>query len=130
VIKKLPPIPVPPRSVVVERFPPAPPRPRDVVIERWVPYSKEPQKRKIITYRAPPPQPYPAPRNTIIAYEPPQANVVRTIHRIGVQPQNPQEYTLKHGSSLLDSSSLVAQVQNLGIHGDLVCNFLENFYNY
>lgn len=119
VIKKLPAVPVPPRSVIVERFPALPPRPRDVVIERWLPYSKEPQKRKVVTYRAPPPRPYPAPRNTVVIYEPVQANVVRVVQRLGVQPQNPQEYVLRYGGSLLDSASLVTQVQNVGINEDI-----------
>jgi hypothetical protein len=125
VIRKLAPIPVPPRSVVVERFPAIPARPRDVIIERWVPYSKEPQKRKVITYRAPQPRPYPAPRNTIIAYEPIQAHVVRSVHKVGVQQQNPHEYALRHGSSLLDAPTLVAQAQHLGINDDLVCLLLD-----
>lgn len=115
------PIPVPPRSIVVERFPAAPPRPRDVIIERWLPYSKEPQKRKVITYRAPPPRPYPPPRNTVIVYEPIQANVVRSIQKLGVQPQNPQEYALRYGGTLLDSATLLARAQNVGVVADLVC---------
>jgi hypothetical protein len=119
VIKRLPPIPVPPRSVIVERFPAIPPRPRDIIIERWLPYSKEPQRRKVITYRAPTPRPYPQPRNTIVLYEPVQANVVRQVHKVGIQPQNPQEYAFRHGHSLLDGSTLLAQAQSLGINDDL-----------
>ncbi|CAF0762409.1 unnamed protein product [Rotaria sp. Silwood1] len=118
-IKKLPPIPVPPRSVIIERFPALPPRPRDVAIERWLPYSKEPQRRKIITYRAAPPRPYPPPRNIIIVYDQAQANVVRSIQKLGVQPQNPEEYKLRYGNTLLDPSTLVAQAQHIGIVEDL-----------
>ncbi|CAF0760214.1 unnamed protein product [Adineta steineri] len=119
VIKKLPAAPVPPRSIVVERYPATPARPRDIIIERWVPYSKEPQKRKVITHRAPPPRAYPQPRNTIIAYEAPQVNVVRSVRRLGVQAQNPQEYVSRYGHTLLDASTLVAQAQQIGVNEDL-----------
>ncbi|CAF2381768.1 unnamed protein product [Rotaria sp. Silwood2] len=121
-IKKLPPIPVPPRSVIVERFSALPPRPRDIFIERWLPYSKEPPQRKVIVQRAPPPHPYPAPRNAIIVYDPVQAHVVRSIQKFGIQPQNPEEYKLRYGNTLLDPSTLVAQAQHIGIIEDLVCN--------
>ena len=120
-IKQLPAIPVPPRSVIIERYPPTPPRPRDIIIERWVPYSKEPQRRQVITHRAPPPRSYPPPRNTIIVYEPIQANVVRSVQKVGIQPQNPQEYTDRYGHTLLDSATLVAQAQQAGVIDDLVC---------
>ncbi len=123
IIKKLPPIPVPPRSIVVERYPAIPPRPRDIIIERWLPYSKEPKKRKVITYRAPPIRPYPPPRNTIIVYEPVHANVVRSVQRLGVQPQNPQEYVLRYGTTLLDGATLVTHAQNVGVVEDLVWFF-------
>ncbi|CAF0770134.1 unnamed protein product [Adineta ricciae] len=119
VIRKLPPTPPPPRSIIVERYPAVPARPRDIVIERWLPYSKETQKRKVITYRAPPPPSYPQPRNTIIVYEPVQVNVLRQIHRLGVQPQNPQEYIAQYGYNLLDSASLLAQTQQIGINDNL-----------
>ncbi|CAF1205013.1 unnamed protein product [Adineta ricciae] len=119
VIRKLPPTSPPPRSIIVERYPPVPARPRDIVIERWLPYSKETQKRKVITYRAPPPPSYPQPRNTIIVYEPVQVNVIRQIHRLGVQPQNPQEYVAQYGHNLLDSASLLAQAQQIGINDNL-----------
>ncbi|CAF0722618.1 unnamed protein product [Rotaria sordida] len=115
IIKRLPPIPVPPRSVIFERFPPLPPRPRDVVIERWLPYSKEIPRRRVITQRAPPPHPYPPPRNTIIDYEQAQANVVRSVQNLGIQLQNPEEYKLRYGNTLLDPATLVAHAQHLGI---------------
>ena len=37
--KTLPPVPPPPRSVIIEKLPPLPPKPRDIVIERWIPYE-------------------------------------------------------------------------------------------
>jgi hypothetical protein len=130
VIRRLPPIPVPPRSIVIERYAAIPPRPRDVIIERWLPYSKEPQRRKVITHRAPAPRPYPSPRNTIVVYEPVQANVVRSVQRLGVQPQNPQEYAHRYGHVLLNPSTLVAQAQHLGIVEDLVRSFIKFYICY
>jgi hypothetical protein len=98
-----------------------PPRPRDIIVERWVPYSKEPQRRQVITHRAAPPPSYPPPRNTIIVYEPIQANIVRSVQKVGIQPRNPEEYTHQYGDTLLDSATLVAQAQHAGVIDDLVC---------
>jgi hypothetical protein len=64
----LPPIPVPPRSVIIETLPPLPARPRDIVIERWMPYEYESiDQRQVIVERADEPSPYPPPKNIIIA---------------------------------------------------------------
>ncbi|CAF5228237.1 unnamed protein product, partial [Rotaria magnacalcarata] len=51
VTKTLPPLPPPPRTVVIEKLPPLPPKPRDIIIERWVPYESM-HKRKVIVQRA------------------------------------------------------------------------------
>lgn len=64
ITKMLPPLPVPPRSVIIERLPPLPPKPRDVIVERWLPYRTL-QKRRVIIQRAPPAV-IPKPRNIII----------------------------------------------------------------
>jgi hypothetical protein len=45
------------------------------------------------------------------------------VQKIGIQPQNPQEYALRYGDSLLDASTLVAQAQSVGIVEDLVRHF-------
>lgn len=63
--KALPPIPPPPRSVIIERLPTLPPKPRDIIIERWIPYEFT-QKRRVIVDRAEPSKAYPQPRNIII----------------------------------------------------------------
>ncbi len=65
VTKSLPPIPPPPRSVIIEKLPPLPAKPRDIIIERWIPYDST-QKRKVIVHRAEEPKPYPPPKNIII----------------------------------------------------------------
>ena len=64
ITKMLPPLPVPPRSVIIERLPPLPPKPRDLIVERWLPYRQQ-QKRQVIVQRAPPPV-VQKPRNIII----------------------------------------------------------------
>lgn len=64
ITKTLPPLPIPPRSVIIERLPPLPPKPHDVIVERWLPYRTT-EKRKVIVQRAPPPV-VQAPRNIII----------------------------------------------------------------
>ncbi len=65
VTKPLPPLPPPPRSVIIERLPALPSKPRDIIIERWIPYESM-QKRKVIVHRAEEPKAYPPPKNVII----------------------------------------------------------------
>ncbi|CAF3669524.1 unnamed protein product, partial [Rotaria sp. Silwood1] len=83
VTRYLPPIPVPPRSVVIERYPPLPEKPRDIIIERWLPYGPQPERRTIVE-PAPPPIPYPEPRNKIITYDAVEARTVRKIQHLGL----------------------------------------------
>ncbi len=64
--KTLPPIPPPPRSVIIEKLPPLPPKPRDIIIERWIPYESTTHKRKVVVQRAEEPKPHPPPKNIII----------------------------------------------------------------
>lgn len=61
----LPPVPPPPRTVIVEKLPPLPPKPRDIIIERWIPYEASTYKRKVVVQRAEF-KPHPPPRNIII----------------------------------------------------------------
>ncbi len=42
------------------------------------------------------------------------------MQKLGIQPQNPQEYAFRYGDALLDASTLVAQAQSIGIVEDLV----------
>lgn len=65
ITKTLPPIPPPPRSVIIEKLPPLPAKPPDVLIERWIPYEAT-TKRKVIVERAEQPEAYPPPKNVII----------------------------------------------------------------
>ncbi|CAF1299637.1 unnamed protein product [Adineta ricciae] len=117
--KTLPPLPPPPRSVIIEKLPPLPPKPRDVIIERWIPYEASMLKRKVVVQRAEEAKPYPPPKNIIIEYEKVEARVVRQVERLGVAPEDPETYYARYGSTLLDTTELLAQVKQLGIVEDL-----------
>ncbi|UJR09541.1 hypothetical protein I4U23_013778 [Adineta vaga] len=118
ITKTLPPIPPPPRSVIIENLPRLPPKPRDVIIERWIPYESI-YKRPVIVHRAKEAKPYPPPKNIIITYEPIQTCIVRQFQRLGVTPEDPTNYSKNYGDSLLDSDQLLAQIKELGINVDL-----------
>ncbi|CAF4011586.1 unnamed protein product [Rotaria magnacalcarata] len=126
VTKTLPPLPPPPRAVVIERMAPLPPKPQDIIIERWIPYESITQKRQVIVQRAEPPKPYPPSRNVIITYDPVSVKVVRQVERQGVTRENPQSYLTRFGSSLLDPKDLIAQARELGITEDISPPLLIN----
>jgi hypothetical protein len=77
-------------------------------------------KRKTIVQRAEAPAAYPKPRNVIIQYEAPQVRVVRQFQRLGVTPENPQEYIQRYGASLFDPQTLVQQARAAGVVEDIV----------
>ncbi|CAF4326742.1 unnamed protein product, partial [Rotaria sordida] len=118
-------IPVPPRSVVIERIPPTPPKPRDIIIERWIPYGPQAQ-RKTIVQRAQSARSYPPPRNVIIEYEAPKVRVIRQFQRLGVTPENPQEYIQRYGALLLDSQTLIQQARVAGVVEDISAPAVSN----
>ncbi|CAF0972348.1 unnamed protein product, partial [Didymodactylos carnosus] len=118
IIRRLPALPVPPRSVIIERLPPLPPKPRDIIIERWIPYGRQ-AKRRTIVQRANAAQQYARPRNIIIQYEPIQARVVRQFQRLGVQQENPQSYVQRYGASLQDAASLLQAARQAGVVEDI-----------
>ena len=91
----------------------------DIIIERWIPYG-EMSKRKTVVQRAEAFQAYPQPRNVIIQYESPQVRVIRQFQRLGVTPENPQEYLQRYGASLLDIQTLLQQARAAGIVEDIV----------
>ncbi|CAF1012800.1 unnamed protein product [Rotaria sordida] len=125
VVRNLNAIPVPPRSVVIERIPPTPPKPRDIIIERWIPYGPQAQ-RKTIVQRAQSARSYPPPRNVIIEYEAPKVRVIRQFQRLGITPENPQEYIQRYGASLLDSQTLIQQARVAGVVEDISAPAVSN----
>ncbi|CAF0941641.1 unnamed protein product [Adineta ricciae] len=118
ITRTLPPIPPPPRSVIIENLPRLPPKPRDVIIERWIPYEAL-YKRPVVVHRAKESKPYPPPKNVIITYEPIQTRVIRQFQRLGVTPEDPTNYAKNYGDSLLDTEQLLAQIKELGLNVDL-----------
>ncbi|CAF2589127.1 unnamed protein product [Rotaria sp. Silwood2] len=124
VTRCLPAIPVPPRSVVIERIPSLPEKPRkriifsDIIIERWIPYGPQPERRTI-TERAPPAIIYPEPRNRVVVYEATEARTVRKFQNLGVVQENPADYVVRYGTSLLDTATLVQQARNAGVIEDI-----------
>ena len=81
-------------------------------------------KRKTIVHRAEAAKPYPQPRNVIIQYESPQVRVIRQFQRLGVTPENPQEYLQRYGASLFDTQALVQQARAAGVVEDIVIRAL------
>ncbi|CAF1130148.1 unnamed protein product [Rotaria sp. Silwood1] len=120
IIRPLPPIPVPPRSLIIKRFPSAPAKPRDIIIERWAPYGPQP-KRPEIVQPAPPPIKYPAPFHHVIIYDNVQSKVVRKFERPGFIQEDPEMYLARYGPSLLDPLTLEQQARNAGVTEDISC---------
>ena len=140
----LPPLPVPPRSLVIERFPPGPEKPRkgnvcvfpsvsdvwffsylgDIIIERWLPYGPQPERRTIVQ-PAPSSIKYAAPSHTVIVYDAAPSNIVRVFERLGVTDEDPSMYAARYGSSLLDPTTLVQEARKAGVTEDIV-KFFEN----
>ena len=116
----LPPIPVPPRSVIIERFPPLPDRPRDIIIERWLPYPSVGQRRTIVEPAAPAIR-YPDPYMQIICYQGVKSCVMRRFLNLGVVHENPRDYEARYGSSLLDRATLERRAREAGVVEDINC---------
>ncbi|CAF5105672.1 unnamed protein product, partial [Rotaria sp. Silwood1] len=119
VTRTLPPLSVPPRSVVIERYPPLPEKPRDIIIERWIPYGRQTERHTIVQQAAPPIE-YPKPSCTIVIYEVPQARIVRKFEQLDVTNENPEDYVASYSESLLNSTTLVQQARNVGVIEDIV----------
>ena len=77
-------------------------------------------QRKTVVQRAEAVKAYPQPRNVVIQYEAPQVRVIRQFQRLGVTPENPQEYLQRYGASLLDIQTLIQQARAAGIVEDIV----------
>ena len=77
-------------------------------------------ERKTVVQRAAATVVYQKPRNMIIQYEAPQVRIVRQFQRLGVTPQNPQEYIQRYGATLFDTQALVQQARAAGVVEDIV----------
>lgn len=77
--KIVPPLPKPPRQVIIEQHPQLPPKPQNIVIERWLP--AQPRQRRIL-YERLPPQAVCQPTNTqpiIVQYDQPRVHIQREV---------------------------------------------------
>jgi hypothetical protein len=77
-------------------------------------------ERKTIVQRAEAAVVYPQPRNVIIQYDTPPVRVLRQFQRLGVTPENPQEYIQRYGASLFDTQTLLQQARAAGVVEDIV----------
>ena len=62
-----------------------------------------------------------------LRYEKVESRVIRQFERLGIQPEDPEQYTARHGNALLNTEDLLAQAKQLGIAEDLVCHLLYLF---
>ncbi|CAM4834545.1 unnamed protein product, partial [Rotaria magnacalcarata] len=115
----LPPVPLPPRSLVIERFP-ASETLQDIIIERWLPYGPASERRTIVQ-PAPPAMKYPLPTHTIIIHDKAPARIVRKIEKAGVTQEDPEDYIRRYGSSLLDSAAVLERARQAGVIEDITC---------
>ncbi|CAF2854136.1 unnamed protein product [Rotaria sp. Silwood2] len=116
-IRELPPIPVPPRSVRIEivvclcYL-------GEIKIERWLPYGPQPE-REIFIKRAPPAIEYPKPTHTVVNYKDVDKRIVRKFENLGVIRENPYDYKVRYGTSLLDSEILAHEAVKAGVNEDI-----------
>ncbi|CAF4921933.1 unnamed protein product, partial [Rotaria magnacalcarata] len=113
----LPPVPLPPRSLVIERFP-ASETLQDIIIERWLPYGPASERRTIVQ-PAPPAMKYPLPTHKIIIHDKAPARIVRKIEKAGVTQEDPEAYIRRYGSSLLDSAAVLERARQAGVIEDI-----------
>ena len=128
----LPPVPVPPRSVIIERFP-VQKKPgkiiiffyfcfrffvffllADIIIERWIPYGPQ-AERPIVIQPAPPAIKYPLPTHTIVIYDANPSRVTTKLEKLGVVQENPNAYISRYGTSLLDPATIVQEARNSSV---------------
>ncbi|CAF2657893.1 unnamed protein product [Rotaria sp. Silwood2] len=125
VIRHLPSVPLPPRSVQIERFSDCPEKPRDIIIERWLPYAAGTERREIVEH-APPPLKYPAPTHTVIIYDSVQPVINQKIERLGITQEDPEAYVARYGAALLDRDTLLQRARDAGIVQDISCSSLAS----
>ncbi|CAF4633130.1 unnamed protein product, partial [Rotaria sp. Silwood2] len=141
-IRELPPIPVPLRSVRIEVLPRLPEKPRKKTIfiflfvfllflivvclcylgnirfERWLPYGPQPE-REIFVKRAPPVIEYPKPTHTVVNYKDVDRRIVRKFQNLGVTREDPYDYKVRYGTSLLDSEIFAQEALKAGVNEDI-----------
>jgi len=114
----LPPLPAPPRSLIIEKFPNQPDRPRDIILERWLPYEHRYPSRTVRVAAETSVLPEP-PHNRIIQYQTLAPSIVRQFERLGVVRADPHTYIQQYGSTLLDSGTFVRKARDVGVVEDI-----------
>jgi hypothetical protein len=104
--KKLPPS----RKVVVERLPPLPLKPKSIIIEKWLPYPEV--KRKVIYNKTNQPE-IKKPKNIIINWETPETEIKTEIRYLGIVKVDPKEYSEKYKDTLKDPNNLPSIVNQV-----------------
>ena len=100
-------LPPPPRKVITERLPQMPPMPQDIIIERWLGYDR--RTRNVLFRPAAPIVPLPAPKNVLIQWESPDADIRQDLHFLGVEVVDPAAYAATYGASLVGAAQLPAE---------------------
>jgi hypothetical protein len=57
-----------------------------------------------------------------LRYDKVEARIVRQFERLGIKSEDPENYSVCYGNSLLDTQQLLTQARELGITEDLVCH--------
>lgn len=85
----------------------------------WRQYPPRSPPRRIVI-PAPPPKPYPAPRNQIIIHECPSPRITHSIQRLAILQMNPELYSQQYNGSLLDSAEIIQQIRSSELPIDIV----------
>jgi hypothetical protein len=116
------PIPPPARKVVFEKLADEPAKPQNILIEKWLPFKA--RSRRVILERsniAPPPNP----KNVVIEWETPAAQIDQQCNDLGVVNADPEEYVRQHGCSLRQPHEIPNLCSNgsCGLARSASCNF-------
>lgn len=91
----------------------------DVYVELWKPYPPRGPGRRVVI-PAPPPKPYPTPRNQVIIRSCPPPRIAHSFQRLGEIQVNPESYYQQYSNSLLDIAEINRQVRAVGLPVNLV----------
>jgi hypothetical protein len=112
--KYLPAPPPPPRKVIIERQAPLPQKPQPIIIEKWLPYKPSPERR-VVVERAQPLIQNSIQKNTVVTYDPPHVDFVKTVRDLGTVRVDPHMYAVQYGSNLSSSEYVLNTMTKFGI---------------
>lgn len=85
----------------------------------WGKYPPRAPGRRVVI-PAPPPKPYPTPRNQVIIRQCPAPRIAHSIQRLGGVQMNPEAYVQQYSASLLDTAQITQQVRAVGLPANIV----------